>query len=115
MMKATLILLFLFFSSILYSQQWVIIDVLEQSKKELVYRIDNGEKVIKKTVKNPSIVGLINEYQKKGFQLKTVTQGIELDLNGTFPLRNNMTNNFGVTNLTLLNNNRVMLCFEKKE
>lgn len=115
MMRVTLFTLFLFFSVTLFSQEWVIIDVLEQSKKELVYRIDNGEKVIKKTVKNPSIVHLINDYQKKGFQLKNVTQGIELDLNGTFPLRNNMTNNFGVTNLTLFNNNRVMLWFEKKK
>jgi hypothetical protein len=25
------------------AQEWIIIDILEQTKKELVYKIDNGE------------------------------------------------------------------------
>lgn len=115
MLNIKLIILFFCISTSVFAQQWIIIDVVEQTKKELVYRIDNGDEIIKKKVKNPSIVHLINEYQKEGFELKKVTQGIELDLSGNFPLPNNMNNNFGVTNLTLYNNNRVMLWFEKKE
>lgn len=98
----------------IHSQEWIIIDILEQSKKELVYKIDNGEEVKRETVKNPSIVRLIKEYQSEGFVLKAVTQGVELELNGTLPMINNRNNNFGVTNLNLFNNNRVMLWFENK-
>ena len=29
----------------IYSQEWIIVDILEQSKKELVYKVDNGEEV----------------------------------------------------------------------
>jgi hypothetical protein len=97
-----------------HSQEWIIIDILEQSKKELVYKIDNGEEVKRETVKNPSIVRLIKEYQSEGFVLKAVTQGVELELNGTLPMINNRNNNFGVTNLNLFNNNRVMLWFENE-
>jgi hypothetical protein len=96
-----------------YSQEWIIIDILEQSKKQLVYKIDDGEKVVKKTVKNPSIVKLIKEYNNEGFRLEAVTQGVELDLNGNLPIMNSPNNNFGVTNLNLFNNNRVMLWFKK--
>ena len=98
-----------------FSQDWIIIDVLGQNKKELVYKVDNGEEVKRKTAKNPSIVKLIKTYQDDGFQLKSVTQGVELELNGNFPINNNFNNNFGITNLNLSNNNRVMLWFEKKE
>ena len=49
-----------------FSQKWIIIDVLEQSRKELVCKIDNGDEVKRKTIKNPSIVKLIQEYQEKG-------------------------------------------------
>tara|TARA_B100000941_G_C28135481_1_gene365079 strand:+ start:136 stop:483 length:348 start_codon:yes stop_codon:yes gene_type:complete len=114
-MKNKLFLFLLLASLFSYSQEWIIIDVLEQSKKQLVYKIDNGEEVIKKIVKNPSIVKLIKEYQSKGFSLESVTQGLELDLNGNLPLMNSPNNNFGVTNLTLFNNNRVMLWFQKEE
>ena len=114
-MKNKLYLFIMFTSLFSYSQEWIIIDVLEQSKKQLVYKIDNGDEVIKKIVKNPSIVKLIKEYQNQGFSLEAVTQGIELDLNGNLPLMNSPNNNFGVTNLTLFNNNRVMLWFEKEE
>ena len=113
-MKKQLFVLLLLTSFFSYSQEWIIIDILEQSKKQLVYKVDDGEEVIKKTVKNPSIVKLIKQYQSEGFELKTVTQGVELDLNGHLPLMNSSANNFGVTNLMLSNNNRVMLWFEKK-
>ena len=115
MMKNVLLLLITFNSLFSYSQEWIIIDVLEQSKKQLIYKIDDGKEVIKKNIKNPSIVKLIKEYQNQGFKLEAVTQGIELDLNGNLPLMNSPNNNFGITNLTLFNNNRVMLWFEKEE
>lgn len=114
-MKALTIVLFFLATVSTYSQEWIIVDILEQSKKELVYKVDNGEEVKRETVKNPSIVMLIKDYQAKGFQLKAVTQGVELELNGNLPMINNRNNNFGVANLNLFNNNRVMLWFEKKE
>ena len=67
-----------------YSQEWIIIDILEQSKKELIYKVDNGEEVNVKR-KKPSIVRLIKDYQAEGFQLKAVTQGVELELSGNSP------------------------------
>ena len=57
-MKNVLLLLITFNSLFSYSQEWIIIDVLEQSKKQLIYKIDDGQEVIKKTIKNPSIVKL---------------------------------------------------------
>jgi hypothetical protein len=114
-MKALTIVLFFLATVSTYSQEWIIVDILEQSKKELVYKVDNGEEVKRETDKNPSIVKLINDYQAKGFQLKAVTQGVELELNGNLPMINNRNNNFGVANLNLFNNNRVMLWFEKNE
>ena len=114
-MKALTIVLFFLATVSTYSKEWIIVDILEQSKKELVYKVDNGEEVKRETVKNPSIVKLIKDYQAKGFQLKAVTQGVELELNGNLPMINNRNNNFGVANLNLFNNNRVMLWFEKNE
>jgi hypothetical protein len=114
-MKALTIVLFFLATVSTYSQEWIIVDILEQSKKELVYKFDNGEEVKRETVKNPSIVKLIKDYQAKGFQLKAVTQGVELELNGNLPMINNRNNNFGVANLNLFNNNRVMLWFVKNE
>lgn len=108
-------LFFLVTVSTTYSQEWIIVDILEQSKKELVYKVDNGEEVKRETVKNPSIVKLIKDYQAEGFQLKAVTQGVELELNGNLPMINNRNNNFGIANLNLFNNNRIILWFEKKE
>jgi hypothetical protein len=113
-MRALIVVLLSSASMSTYSQEWIIVDVLEQSKKELVYKVDNGEEVKRETVKNPSIVKLIKDYQAEGFKLKAVTQGLELELNGNLPMINNRNNNFGVTNLNLFNNNRVMLWFEKK-
>ena len=108
-------LFFLVTVSTTYSQEWIIVDILEQSKKELVYKVDNGEEVKRETVKKPSIVKLIKDYQAEGFQLKAVTQGVELELNGNLPMINNRNNNFGIANLNLFNNNRIILWFEKKE
>ena len=114
-MRRGLIFFLLSFSFIkTYSQEWVIIDIVSQNSKELVVYIDDGEKKIeRKKFKNPSIVKLIMDYQTKGFQLEKVTQGVELDLNGNFPLNNNRLNNIGITNLTLSNNNRILLWFKK--
>ena len=98
-----------------FSQEWVIVDVVSQNTKELVVLIDNGEgEIEREKIKNPSIVNLINDYQEQGFALEKVTQGVELDLNGSLPLNNtNRMNNFGFTNLTLSNNNRILLWFKK--
>ena len=114
-LKVLFVVLFFLATVQIYSQEWIIVDILEQSKKELVYKVDNGEEVKRETVKNPSIAKLIMDYQAIGFQLKAVTQGVELELIGNLPLNNNWNNNFGVANLNLFNNNRVMLWFEKRE
>ena len=108
-------LVFIFFNSTLYAQQWLIVDIVGQNSKELTVLIDSGdEKIKRKKIKNPSIVSLINEYQNEGYTLEKVTQGVELDLNGNFPINNTRQgNNFGFTNLTLSNHNRVMLWFKK--
>ena len=114
------IILFVFFFFVfvlrLHSQEWVIVDIVGQSSKGLSVIIDNGEeKLNRKKIKNPSIVNLINEYQNNGFTLEKVTSGIELDINGSFPLgNNNWGNNLGLSNLTLSNNNRIILWFKKK-
>ena len=114
-MKNVVFSLCFIFSLSAYSQEWIIIDILSQTKKELIYKVDNGEEVKREKVKNPSIVKLIKSYQEDGFKLKSVTQGVELELNGNLPMNNNFNNNFGIANLNLSNNNRVMLWFEKKE
>ena len=114
-MKGLARALFFLVTASTYSQEWIIIDILEQSKKELVYKVDNGEEVKRETEKNPSIVRLIKDYQAEGFQLKAVTQGVELELSGNLPMINNRNNNFGIANLNLFNNNRIMLWFEKTE
>lgn len=113
-MKTTTLIFFLLTSMASFGQEWIIIDILEQSRKELIYRIDDGKSVKRETVKDPSIVRLIKEFQEQGFVLKSVTQGVELDLNGNLPLINSRNNNnIGITNLTLSNNNRIMLWFVK--
>jgi len=115
------LILFVFFFFVLalrvHSQEWVIVDIVSQNSKELSVIIDDGgEKLKKKKIKNPSIVKLINEYQDNGFTLEKVTSGIELDINGSFPLRsNNWGNNFGLSNLTLSNNNRIIIWFKKAQ
>ena len=115
-MKIILYFFFFFvFIPKVHSQEWVIVDIVNQSSKELSVMIDDGEKINRKKIKNPSIVNLINEYQNNGFTLEKVTSGIELDINGNIPLSsNNRGNNFGFSNLTFSNNNRIMLWFKKE-
>ena len=113
MKKIFFLFSFSFYLSIGYGQDWVIVDVVSQRSKELVVMIDNGKgEIEKEKLKNPSIVSLINKYQNEGFTLEKVTQGVELDLNGNFPLNNfSRMNHF--TNLTLTNSNRILLWFKK--
>lgn len=115
MKKTFIAFCFAFYFSNAFAQQWVIIDIVSQNSKELAVLIDDGEgEIEREKIKNPSIVNLINNYQEKGFALEKVTQGVELDLNGSLPLNNiNRMNNFGFTNLTLSNNNRILLWFKK--
>ena len=116
MKKVFLVFYFFLYFSNANSQEWVIIDIVSQNSKEIVIMIDDGEEEIeRKKIKNPSVVSLINEYQSNGFVLEKVTSGIELDINGSFPLNNsNRSNSFGFTSMTLSNNNRIMLWFKKK-
>jgi hypothetical protein len=98
-----------------YSQEWILVDVVKQTRKEVVYRLDDGKKVKKVKHDSPSIINLISTIEEEGYKLEKITQGIELDLEGNLPvIRNNIQQNFGITTLTLDNNNRVMLWFKKK-
>ncbi len=111
--KLTLLLLLLPFWGL--SQNWMLVDILSQSNKELVYRIDDGKKLKKKRVKNPSVVALIASIEDKGFSLEAITQGVELELNGMLPVGTLSQRNFGTTQLNLDNNNRILLWFKKRE
>ncbi len=111
--KLTLLLLLLPFWGL--SQNWMLVDILSQSNKELVYRIDDGKKLKKKRVKNPSVVALIASIEDKGFSLEAITQGVELELNGMLPVGTLSQRNFGTTQLNLDNNNRILLWFKKSE
>ena len=114
MRAALIILIGSVFANLTYSQEWRIVDIVSQNSKELVVYIDTGEEKIKREKReSSSIVKLIMDYQAEGFQLEKVTQGVELDLNGNFPLNTNRMNNIGFTNLTLSNNNRIFLWFKK--
>jgi len=111
--KLTLLILLLPFWGL--SQNWMLVDILSQSNKELVYRIDDGKKLKKKRVKNPSVVALIASIEDKGFSLEAITQGVELELNGMLPVGTLSQRNFGTTQLNLDNNNRILLWFKKRE
>lgn len=111
--KLTLLLLLVPFWGL--SQNWMLVDILSQSNKELVYRIDDGKKLKKKRVKNPSVVALIASIEDKGFSLEAITQGVELELNGMLPVGTLSQRNFGTTQLNLDNNNRILLWFKKRE
>ena len=116
-MRIILFVIFFFVLALrVHSQEWVRVDIVSQNSKELNVIIDDGgEKLKRKKIKNPSIVNLINEYQDNGFILEKLTSGIELDINGSFPLsNNNWGNNFGLSNLTFSNNNRIILWFKKE-
>ncbi len=111
--KLTLLLLLLPFWGL--SQNWMLVDILSQSNKELMYRIDDGKKLKKKRVKNPSVVALIASIEDKGFSLEAITQGVELELNGMLPVGTLSQRNFGTTQLNLDHNNRILLWFKKRE
>lgn len=113
-MKNLLLFLFLLPSTLL-AQEWIILDILSQSKKELIYKVDDGEGIERVKEKNPSLVRLIQTYSDKGYTLQYVTQGVELELNGMLPITAaNNQRNWGTTQLTLDNNNRIMLWFKKR-
>lgn len=111
--KLTLLLLLVPFWGL--SQNWMLVDILSQSNKELVYRIDDGKKLKKKRIKNPSVVALIASIEDKGFSLESITQGVELEMNGMLPVGTLSQRNFGTTQLNLDNNNRILLWFKKRE
>ena len=114
MKKHFILLCFLFLSFRGLGQQWLVVDIVEQTTSKIIYREDRGTAIeVLEDKKNPSIVNLISKYQEEGFQLFKITQGVELELNGGFPINSNRANNFGFTNINLSNNNRVMLWFRK--
>ena len=111
--KNILILLLAFNYS--YSQEWLIVSIINQNSKGIKYEVDNGKKISKQSTKNPSLVKLIDDYKKMGYNLNNITQINQIDLNGVFPLFNNNTNfNFQTTNLNLNNNLRTNLWFRKE-
>lgn len=108
-------LLFFFVFNFTYSQEWLIVSIINQNSKGIKYEVDNGEKISKKTTKNPSLVKLIDVFKQKGYSLNNITQINQIDLNGVFPLFNNNANfNFQTTNLNLNNNLRTNLWFRKE-
>lgn len=113
-MKAVFVLFFLI-SINGYSQNWILVDIVKQTRKQVVYRLDDGDKVKKVKHDSPSIINLISTIEGDGYKLEKITQGVELELDGNLPvIRNNNQQNFGVTMLTLNNNNRVMLWFKRE-
>lgn len=108
-------LLFFLFFNFTYSQEWLIVSIINQNSKGIKYEVDNGDKISKKTTKNPSLVNLIEVFKQKGYSLNNVTQINQIDINGVFPLFNNNANfNFQTTNLNLNNNLRTNLWFRKE-
>ena len=108
-------LLIFFVFNFTYSQEWLIVSIINQNSKGIKYEVDNGEKISKKTTKNPSLVKLIDVFKQKGYSLNNITQINQIDLNGVFPLFNNNANfNFQTTNLNLNNNLRTNLWFRKE-
>ena len=108
-------LLFFLVFNFTYSQEWLIVSIINQNSKGIKYEVDNGEKISKKTTKNPSLVKLIDVFKQKGYSLNNITQINQIDLNGVFPLFNNNANfNFQTTNLNLNNNLRTNLWFRKE-
>ena len=113
-MTRKLILLLLIFNYS-YSQEWLIVSIINQNSKGIKYEVDNGKKISKQSTKNPSLVKLIDDYKKMGYNLNNITQINQIDLNGVFPLFNNNANfNFQTTNLNLNNNLRTNLWFRKE-
>ena len=109
------LILFLLIFNYSYSQEWLIVSIINQNSKGIKYEVDNGKKILKQSTKNPSLVKLIEDYKEKGYNLNNITQINQIDLNGVFPLFNNNTNfNFQTTNLNLNNNLRTNLWFRKE-
>ena len=109
------LILFLLIINYSYSQEWLIVSIINQNSKGIKYEVDNGKKILKQSTKNPSLVKLIEDYKEKGYNLNNITQINQIDLNGVFPLFNNNTNfNFQTTNLNLNNNLRTNLWFRKE-
>ena len=109
------LILFLLIFNYSYSQEWLIVSIINQNSKGIKYEVDNGEKILKKTTKNPSLVKLIDDFKEMGYNLKNITQVNQIDLNGVFPLFNNNANfNFQTTNLNLNNNLKTNLWFRKE-
>tara|TARA_Y100000768_G_C23899473_1_gene644314 strand:- start:498 stop:851 length:354 start_codon:yes stop_codon:yes gene_type:complete len=110
-----LIIPFLLFVNYTYSQEWLIVSVINKNSKGIKYEVDDGNKISKKTTKDPSLVKLIQDFKENGYNLKNITQVNQIDLNGVFPLFNNNANfNFQTTNLNLNNNLRTNLWFRKE-
>ena len=108
-------LLFFLVFNFTYSQEWLIVSIINQNSKGIKYEVDNGEKISKKTTKNPSLVKLIEVFKQNGYSLNNITQINQIDINGVFPLFNNNANfNFQTTNLNLNNNLRTNLWFRKE-
>ena len=113
MIRLIIPLLFIFNYS--YSQEWLIVSVINQNSKGIKYELDDGKKISKKTTRDPSLVKLIDNFKEKGYNLNNITQVNQIDLNGVFPLFNNNANfNFQTTNLNLNNNLRTNLWFRKE-
>ena len=113
-MKKIIIIILLIFNHS-YSQEWLIVSVINKNSKGIKYEVDDGNKISKKTTKDPSLVKLIYDFKNKGYNLHNITQVNQIDLNGVFPLFNNNANfNFQTTNLNLNNNLRTNLWFRKE-
>lgn len=110
-----LIMMLLLIFNYTYSQEWLIVSVINKNSKGIKYEVDDGNRISKKTTKDPSLVKLIMDYKDKGYNLNKITQVNQIDLNGVFPLFNNNANfNFQTTNLNLNNNLRTNLWFRKE-
>ena len=110
-----LIMMLLLIFNYTYSQEWLIVSVINKNSKGIKYEVDDGNRISKKTTKDPSLVKLIMDYKEKGYSLNKITQVNQIDLNGVFPLFNNNANfNFQTTNLNLNNNLRTNLWFRKE-
>lgn len=93
-MKAVFVLFFLI-SVNGYSQDWILVDIIKQTRKEVVYRLDDGDEVKKVKHDSPSIINLISTIEGDGYKLEKITQGIELELEGNLPvIRNSNPNIF---------------------
>ena len=110
-----LIISLLLFVNYTYSQEWLIVSIINKNSKGIKYEIDDGNKISKKTTKDPSIVKLIQDFKEKGYNLNNITQVNQIDLNGVFPLFNNNANlNFQTTNLNFNKKLTTNLWFRKE-